>query len=84
MDGWSHKMAKHTQTIRREIADELFECVWRFYEIAIDAVTDFIQYINSWNQVGIIITNYDISLPQLLFCKNIVNLKECVATIVIL
>ena len=24
----SHKMAKHTQTIRRKIADELFECVW--------------------------------------------------------
>ena len=21
-------MAKHTQTIRRQIADELFECVW--------------------------------------------------------
>ena len=25
-----HKMAKHTQTIRRQIADELFECVWPF------------------------------------------------------
>ena len=24
----SHKMAKHTQTIRRQIAGELFECVW--------------------------------------------------------
>ena len=23
-----HKMVKHTQTIRRETADELFECVW--------------------------------------------------------
>ena len=22
------KMAKHTQTIRRQMADELFECVW--------------------------------------------------------
>ena len=22
-----HKMVKHTQTIRRQIADELFECV---------------------------------------------------------
>ena len=29
----SHKMAKHTQTIRRQIADELFESVWPFYEI---------------------------------------------------
>ena len=25
-----HKMVKHTQTIRREISDELFECVWSF------------------------------------------------------
>ena len=24
----SHKMVKHTQTIRRRIADELFDCVW--------------------------------------------------------
>ena len=23
-------MAKHTQTIRRQIVDELFECVWPF------------------------------------------------------
>ena len=29
----SHKMVKHTQTIRRQIADELFECVWQFCEI---------------------------------------------------
>ena len=29
----SHKMVKHTQTIRRQIVDELFECVWRFCEI---------------------------------------------------
>ena len=29
----SHKMAKHTQTICRQIADELFECVWPFCEI---------------------------------------------------
>ena len=26
----SHKMVKHTQTIRRQIAGELFECVWLF------------------------------------------------------
>ena len=24
------KMAKHAQTIRRQFADELFECVWPF------------------------------------------------------
>ena len=29
----SHKMVKHTQTIRRQFADELFECVWSFCEI---------------------------------------------------
>ena len=29
----SHKMVKHTQTIRRQIADESFECVWPFCEI---------------------------------------------------
>ena len=28
-----HKMVKHTQTIRRQIADELFECVWLFFGI---------------------------------------------------
>ena len=26
-------MAKHTQTIRPQIADELLECVWPLYEI---------------------------------------------------
>ena len=26
-------MVKYTQTIRRQIADELFECVWPFCEI---------------------------------------------------
>ena len=29
----SHKMVKHTQAIRRQFADELFECVWPFYGI---------------------------------------------------
>ena len=36
------------------------------------------------NQGGIIISNYDISLLQLLFCKNTVNLKEGVAAIALL
>ena len=44
-------------------------------------ITGLIQYIHSWNQEGIIIINYDISLLQLLLCKSIVNLKECVAAI---
>ena len=29
----SRKMVKHTQTIRRQFADELFESVWTFCEI---------------------------------------------------
>ena len=33
-------------------------------------IKDFIQYIHSWNQRGIIISNYDISLLRLLLCKN--------------
>ena len=36
-------MVKHTQTIRRQIANELFECVWSFcgigaYRVKIDKV----------------------------------------------
>ena len=31
-------MAKHTQTIRRQFADELFECVWPFYGIGAQRV----------------------------------------------
>ena len=44
--------------------------------------TDFFQYIHAWNQGGIIISIYDISLLQFLTCKNTINLKECVAEIV--
>ena len=36
-------------------------------------ITDFIQYIHFWNQGGITIINYDISLVPLLLCKSIVN-----------
>ena len=31
-------MAKYIQTIRRQIADELFECVWPFCEIGAQKV----------------------------------------------
>ena len=30
-----HKMVKHTQTIRRQIADELFEWVWPLCDIGV-------------------------------------------------
>ena len=35
-------------------------------------------YIHAWNQGSFIISNCDMSLLQFLFCKNTVNLKECV------
>ena len=38
----SHKMVKHTQTIRRQIADELFECVWPFCETGTKRVKVYI------------------------------------------
>ena len=34
------KMAKHTQTIRRQFADELFECVWSFCGIGAERVNE--------------------------------------------
>ena len=33
-------MAKHTQTIRRQIADELFEYVWPFVNLALKGLKD--------------------------------------------
>ena len=45
---------------------------------------DFFQYIHAWKQGGIIIRIDDISLLQLRFYKNTVNLKECVAAIALL
>ena len=47
-------------------------------------IINFIQYIHSWNQGGIMINDYDISLLQLFFRKDMVNLKECVAAVVLL
>ena len=36
-------MVKHNQTIRRQIADELFECVWPFCEIGAKRVNRMIS-----------------------------------------
>ena len=45
-------MVKHTQTIRREIADELFECVWPFYGIgawyAYFSFTHKVKILDNW------------------------------------
>ena len=32
-------MAKHTQTIRRQFANELFECVYQFVKLALKGST---------------------------------------------
>ena len=46
-------------------------------------IIHFFQYIHFWNQRDII-SNSDIFLLQLLFCKNTVDLKEYTATTVLL
>ena len=38
-----NKVAKHTQTIRRQFADKLFECVWPFCGIGAERVKDEMQ-----------------------------------------
>ena len=43
-----------------------------------------LSYVRAWNEGDIIISIYDISLVQFLFCKNKVNLKEWVAAIALL
>ena len=37
-------MVKHTQKIRRQIANELFECVWPFCEIGAKRVQNLYNY----------------------------------------
>ena len=44
-----NKVAKHTQTIRRQFADELFECVWPFCGIGAERVKPTVLY-NKGNQ----------------------------------
>ena len=39
-------MVKHTQTIRRQIADELCECVWPFCEMAFKELARFFDMRN--------------------------------------
>ena len=45
-----HKMVKHTQTIRQQIADELFECVWPFCGVCAERVKgNPYNFRNGWN-----------------------------------
>ena len=34
-------MAKHTQTFRRQFANELFECVWPFCGLVLKGLTEY-------------------------------------------
>ena len=52
--------------------------------ISLNNRLSFIQYIHAWNPGGIIADNYDISLQQLMFWKNAVNLKERVTVTAVL
>ena len=45
-------MVKHTQPIRRQIADELFECVWPFYEFGALRVKLFVLSLGSKRYVA--------------------------------
>ena len=53
-------------------------------QVKVILITRILVYKSNLDQGGIIISNCDISLLQLLFCKDIVNLKECMAAIVLL
>ena len=43
----SHKIVEHAQTIRREIADELFECVWPLCEIGAKRVNMHVTFVKA-------------------------------------
>ena len=36
-------MVKHTQTIRRQFADKLFECVWPFCSVGAQRVNPYVS-----------------------------------------
>ena len=42
-------MVKHIQTIRRQFADELFECVWLFCEIGAKRVNLKLEHLFAGN-----------------------------------
>ena len=45
-----HKMVKHTQTIRRQIVDELFECVDHFVGLALKGLRTFELFFNRFTR----------------------------------
>ena len=44
----SHKMVKHTKTIRLQFDNELFECVWPFCEIGAQRVNTYQFLFEKW------------------------------------
>ena len=52
-------MDKHTQTIRRQIADELFECVWPFCEIGAERVKNVNRLICAQLNINSIRNKFD-------------------------
>ena len=67
-----HKMVKHTLTICRQFADELFECVWPFFvKLALKGLRfNFICGIfKSWRRQNVLIfdivnSKYDNNFPK--------------------
>ena len=51
-----HKMVKHTQTIRRLTADDLFKCVYHFVELALIGLKDFMKLLRDLKEqlVGLV------------------------------
>ena len=69
----SHKTVKHTQIIRRQIADKLFECVWPFCEIGAKRVTISNQTIHVLHNIKCdyyVISMIDVRLILFAKCKK--------------
>ena len=61
-------MVEHTQTIRRQIADELFECVWPFCEIGAKRIKTPINVVmNSGNRKIKFALTFFFILPILIY-----------------
>ena len=73
----SHKMVKHTQAIRRQFADELFECLCVFDHFVWLALKRLSFISVTWSYNSIFIQFSKEVLPNLT-CVLIYSLTECV------
>ena len=55
-------MAKHTQTIGRQIADELFECAWQFCGAGASRVNDEFESRVTSHIIYLLIEKFSFSL----------------------